>query len=124
MRPGGGASIGFHVRHLVGALDRLFTYARGEGLSASQLAALKQEGDPGTPPADAQALTAALATATARAIDQLRATDPSTLLDPRSVGRQRMPSTVIGLLAHGGEHAARHAGQALTLRRVVLNAGY
>ena len=30
-RPGGGASIGFHVRHLMGALDRLFTYARGEG---------------------------------------------------------------------------------------------
>ena len=31
-RPGGAASIGFHVRHLGGALDRLFTYARGEGL--------------------------------------------------------------------------------------------
>ena len=26
-RPGGGASVGFHVRHLMGALDRLFTYA-------------------------------------------------------------------------------------------------
>lgn len=121
-RPGGGASIGFHVRHLMGALDRLFTYARGEALTVAQLDALKLEGDPGTPPADAVDLAAALADAIARAIDQLRATDPSGLLDPRSVGRRQMPSTVIGLLAHGGEHAARHAGQAVTLRRVVLGA--
>ena len=27
-RPGGAASIGFHVRHAGGALDRLLTYAR------------------------------------------------------------------------------------------------
>lgn len=121
-RPGGGASIGFHVRHLMGALDRLFTYARGEALTVAQLDALKLEGDPGTLPADAVDLAAALADAIARAIDQLRATDPSALLDPRSVGRRQMPSTVIGLLAHGGEHAARHAGQAVTLRRVVLGA--
>jgi hypothetical protein len=32
-RPGGAASIGFHIRHTGGALDRLFTYARGEPLS-------------------------------------------------------------------------------------------
>ena len=38
-RPGGAASIGFHVRHRGGALDRLFTYARGEALSDAQQAA-------------------------------------------------------------------------------------
>ena len=27
-RPGGAASVGFHVRHAGGSLDRLFTYAR------------------------------------------------------------------------------------------------
>jgi len=116
-RPGGGASIGFHVRHLMGALDRLFTYARGEGLTADQLRALKAEGDPGVPPADTATLLAELAGATSRAINQLRATDPSTLLEPRTVGRQQLPSTVLGLLVHGGEHSARHAGQAMTLRR-------
>jgi len=121
-RPGRGASIGFHVRHLMGALDRLFTYARGEALSADQLIALKHEGEPGSPPADAALLVAELAVAARRALDQLRATDPATLLHPREVGRRHMPSTVIGLLAHGGEHSARHAGQALTLRRVVLSA--
>src|ERR1041385_573160 len=41
LRPGGAASIGFHVRHLGGALDRLFTYARGEQLSEAQRMALK-----------------------------------------------------------------------------------
>jgi len=121
-RPGGGASVGFHIRHLIGALDRLFTYARGEALTADQLSALKRESDPGTPPADAAALMAALAAATARAIDQLRATDATILLEPRDVGRQHVPSTVLGLLVHGGEHSARHAGQALTLRRVVQSA--
>ncbi|MBK5295656.1 MAG: DinB family protein [Vicinamibacteria bacterium] len=121
-RPGGGASIGFHVRHLIGALDRLFSYARGQGLTADQLRALKTEGDPGVPPADAETLTAELVEATSRALDQVRATDPSTLLEPRTVGRQRVPSTVLGLLVHGGEHSARHAGQAITLKRVVLGA--
>ena len=120
-RPGSGASVGFHIRHLIGALDRLFTYARAEELSVAQLSALRAERDPGTPPADAMALTAALAAGTASAIDQLRATDAKTLLDARDVGRQHVPSTVLGLLVHGGEHSARHAGQALTLRRVVLD---
>lgn len=123
VRPGGGASVGFHVRHLMGALDRLFTYARGDMLSAGQLNALKHEGDAGSPPASAATLTAELSVAIARAIDQLRATDPATLLDPRDVGRQHLPSTILGLLVHGGEHSARHAGQAITLRRVVLGAG-
>jgi hypothetical protein len=35
-RPAGAASAGFHVRHLGGALDRLFTYARGERLTEAQ----------------------------------------------------------------------------------------
>src|SRR5580765_5488888 len=29
-RPGGVASAAFHVRHIPGVIDRLFTYARGE----------------------------------------------------------------------------------------------
>ncbi len=121
-RPVGGASVGFHVRHLMGALDRLFTYARGDTLTAGQLNALKAERDAASPPADAATLTAELAVAVARAVDQLRATDPATLLDRREVGRQLLPQTVFGLLVHGGEHSARHAGQAITLRRVVLGA--
>src|SRR5262245_60452845 len=49
-RPGGAASIGFHIRHTGGALDRLLTYARGEALSAPQLLFLAGEDKPGDPP--------------------------------------------------------------------------
>ncbi len=122
-RPGGGASVGFHVRHLIGALDRIFTYARGEALSAGQMAVLASEAEPGTPPADAAVLLAELDAAVARALDQVRSAGPGSLLEPRGVGRRQLPSTVLGLLVHGGEHSARHAGQALTLARVVQATG-
>src|ERR1700754_317647 len=46
-RPAGVASPGFHLRHLTGVLDRLFTYARGSTLSAEQLEYLAGEGKPG-----------------------------------------------------------------------------
>ena len=45
-RPGGVASAAFHVRHITGVIDRLFTYARGQLLSAEQLAAIRLEGSP------------------------------------------------------------------------------
>src|SRR5206468_4822340 len=40
------ASPGFHLQHLTGVLDRLFTYAKGEGLSIEQLNYLAAEGKP------------------------------------------------------------------------------
>ncbi|MEO7157164.1 MAG: DinB family protein, partial [Vicinamibacterales bacterium] len=48
-RPAGMASAAFHVRHITGVIDRLFTYARGEALSPEQLAAIKLEGGPLAP---------------------------------------------------------------------------
>ena len=56
--PGGAASVGFHVRHLGGALDRLFTYARGEALTDEQKQFSRREGVPGEPPATIHALIA------------------------------------------------------------------
>ena len=47
-RPNGAASAGYHVRHAAGSLDRLFTYARDEQLSADQMAAFRSEGEPDT----------------------------------------------------------------------------
>jgi uncharacterized damage-inducible protein DinB len=122
-RPGGAASVGFHVRHLAGALDRLFTYARGEPLSDEQRRRIPVEGLPGAPPAGTAELLADLDAIVARALDQVRATPDSTLLDARGVGRQQLPSTVIGLLFHGAEHATRHAGQAITTARIVRGDG-
>src|SRR5476651_2310401 len=43
-RPAGVASAAFHVRHIAGVIDRLFTYARGHALSTEQLAAIQFEG--------------------------------------------------------------------------------
>ena len=57
-----------------------------------------------------------------RALAQVRATDPSTLLDAREVGRARLPSTVVGLLFHAAEHTQRHVGQLVTTAKVVRGA--
>lgn len=113
-RPGGAASVGFHVRHAGGALDRLFTYARGEALSDAQRAALKSEGEPGDPPAALQTLVAEASRIIDTAMEQLRATSRDSLLDHRKIGRAGLPTTVLGLLFHAAEHTTRHVGQALT----------
>ena len=117
-RVGDAPSVGFHVRHLAGALDRLYTYARGEVLSPPQRAALAREASPGDALPPAAALLAELDQTIERAIAQLRDTDVASLLEGRGVGRQQLPSTVLGLLVHGAEHAARHAGQAITTARM------
>src|SRR5215212_12240693 len=44
-RPAGVASAAFHVRHISGVIDRLFTYARGKALSTEQRAAIQSEGE-------------------------------------------------------------------------------
>jgi hypothetical protein len=118
-RPGGAASVGFHVRHAAGSLDRLFTYARGEGLSEPQRAFLAAEGEPGSPPAQAAALASAFEQQVGRALAQLRGTRESTLLETRGVGRLQLPSTVLGLLFHAAEHTQRHVGQIVTTARIV-----
>lgn len=119
MRPGGAASVGFHLRHVVGSLDRLLTYARGEALREPQLSFLRREGEPGEPPEPAGRLLAETDAAIERALEVLRSTPRDSLLEARHVGRQRLPSTVIGLLFHAAEHTQRHAGQVITTAKVV-----
>ena len=112
-RPGGAAPVGFHLRHVAGSTDRLFTYARGQGLDDAQRAALAAEQDPGDPPPSAEDLIAGLRSAVEAAIDILRQSDPDTATEPRPVGRAGLPSTVLGLFFHAAEHAQRHSGQAI-----------
>ncbi|NUO64637.1 MAG: DinB family protein [Gemmatimonadaceae bacterium] len=120
-RPSGAAPAGFHARHAMGSLDRLFTYARGEQLSREQLATLAAEKEP-DPSLDAARLVGAFDLAVERALAQLRATGERTLLEPREVGRGRLPSTVLGLLFHATEHTQRHVGQLVTTTLVVRGA--
>jgi hypothetical protein len=117
-RPAGVASAAFHVRHIAGVIDRLFTYARGDALSEEQFAALRSEGaELGA--SDKAAVLAALSARVDLAIVELRQVDPATLGEFRAVGRARLPSTVIGCLVHGAEHAMRHVGQLSVTTRIV-----
>ena len=118
-KPGGAASAGFHLRHIAGVTDRLFTYARGEGLDEAQLAALRAESEPGEPPEEAEALVEGMRAAIDRAVDQLREVREDTLLLDRKVGRKGLPSNVLGLLFHAAEHAQRHTGQLIVTARVL-----
>jgi len=118
-RPNGAASIGFHARHAAGSLDRLLTYARGELLSPAQMAALAVEETPDLASDAAATLAAGFDAAVERALAQLRETRESTLLEPRGVGRARLPSTVLGLLFHAAEHTQRHVGQLVTTGKVI-----
>ncbi|HET7463821.1 MAG TPA: DinB family protein [Longimicrobium sp.] len=121
-RPGGGASAGFHALHLAGSLDRLFTYARGESLSDEQFAALSREQAPGDPPPTARELVHVVETQVEQALAQLRATDESSLLEFRGVGRKQLPSNVLGLLFHAAEHTQRHVGQVITTAMIARSA--
>ena len=121
VRPGGAASIGFHVKHLGGALDRLFTYARDERLSDAQKVALRSEGEPGTPPASLVDLVNEVSAQIDRALDQLRRTSRDQLLEHRGIGRAQLPSNVLGVLFHAAEHSTRHAGQVITTAKILAN---
>ncbi|MCM2256513.1 MAG: DinB family protein [Vicinamibacteria bacterium] len=116
-QPGTAATAAFHLRHIAGATDRLLTYARGETLTAAQVQALRTEKDDAT--SDPALLGAEVARVLDAALAQLRATPRETLLEPRSVGRAGLPSTVIGLVFHAAEHAQRHAGQLATTLRAI-----
>ena len=119
--PGGAASVGFHARHLAGALDRLYSYARGQALSEAQIAYMKAEGVPGDPAADGPALVNLVKVGVDAALGQLRSTSVSELAEARAVGRKQLPTTVLGLLFHGAEHCTRHAGQIITTAKIVRN---
>ena len=120
-RPGGAAAIGYHVRHAAGSLDRLFTYARGESLSPEQMSAFKAEGEPDMQEGAAARLVEHFYRAVEAALEQLRRADTSTLLDFRGVGRAQLPSTMLGLLFHGAEHAQRHMGQMVTTVKITTS---
>lgn len=118
-RPGGAASIGFHLQHIAGSLDRLFTYARGGPLAPEQIAAMKLEGIAGTPPASAGELLEGLSAAVERALQALPTIPAGTVLDLRAVGRAQLPSSVLGLIFHAAEHAQRHTGQVITTAMIL-----
>jgi len=122
-RPGGAASIGFHLKHLAGSLDRLLTYAGGRQLNPAQRQALADEALSSDPAARPETLVRAAQSAIDRALNQVRTTPLCTLDEARDVGRDSLPSTVLGLLFHAAEHAQRHSAQIITTARIIMGSG-
>ena len=121
-RPAGVASPGFHLQHLAGVLDRLFTYARGQGLSPEQFDYLRQEGSARSTPITIGGMVTHFNDQIQKCLRQLESTDETSLLLSIGVGRKKLPSNVLGLLFHAAEHTQRHTGQLIVTVRI-LNAG-
>jgi uncharacterized damage-inducible protein DinB len=119
LSPGGAASIGFHLMHLAGSTDRLFTYARGDGLSDAQRAALAAERALTEARPGMDDLVSAWQETVQQSLRQLAETPDHQLDEPRGVGRMALPSNVRGLLFHAAEHATRHVGQIITTAKIV-----
>jgi uncharacterized damage-inducible protein DinB len=117
--PVGMASPGFHLQHLAGVLDRLFTYARGEALTEHQLHKLSLEGQMPEIGYSVNTLLEIFNRQVDDAIGQLSSTDELILTDKRGVGRAQLPSTVIGLYTHAAEHVMRHTGQLLVTVKIL-----
>jgi uncharacterized damage-inducible protein DinB len=115
-KPAGVAPVGFHLKHITGVVDRLFTYARAESLRAEQLSYLSaEESHTGS----AKELVQIFHRQVEQALSQLRNTSADSLIDPRGIGRKQIPTTVIGLLFHAAEHCQRHLGQLLVTAKMV-----
>jgi hypothetical protein len=115
-KPVGLASPGFHLQHLIGVIDRLFTYAKGGRLNERQLEQLSNEGEPGS---SVFYLLDTFNMQVDDALLQLAGTDETMLTETREVGRAKLPSTVIGLYVHAAEHTMRHTGQLLVTVKIL-----
>ena len=118
-RPGGAASLAFHLQHLTGVLDRMFTYAEGKPLNDEQLNWLNAEEKTGD--FTVQQLVGIFDRQIEISLQKLKIIDIKTLTEPRGVGRKQLPSTVFGLLIHAAEHTQRHVGQLLVTVKVLVD---
>jgi uncharacterized damage-inducible protein DinB len=118
-QPAGVASVAFHLQHIPGVLDRLFSYSNGSSITNTQLKYLSEEGleDPSI---KKETLLAKLSEKINQSLEHLKSVDPSTILQERTVGRKKLPSTVLGLLFHAAEHTMRHTGQLLVTARILM----
>lgn len=109
-------SLGFHLRHIAGSVDRLTSYLMQRALTDDQLAFLHAEAEPG---ATLEELLAAIDQTFQQSERELRTIQPSQIHEPRGIGRKQLPTTVLGLVVHIAEHTQRHLGQAITTANLV-----
>jgi len=118
-RPAAVASPGFHLQHLSGVLDRVFTYAKAATLCSEQLEQLHAEDVSPQIDLSVASLLHRFDQQVEKALTQLKETDEKILSEFRGVGRKLLPSTVIGLLVHGAEHTMRHLGQLMVTVKIL-----
>lgn len=112
-KPANVASPAFHLQHLTGVLDRLFTYARSQPLNAAQLHSLSIEGSQKETLSSVNELIESFNKQVDVSINELKIINADTLTDSRTIGRKLIPTTLIGLYVHAAEHTMRHIGQLL-----------
>jgi uncharacterized damage-inducible protein DinB len=118
-QPHGLPSIAFLLRHIVGSVDRILTYAEGGQLSAEQLATLKSEKDEeGKRETLAESLAAVEASLN-NAAERIRVLATGDLNTLRAVGRKQLPTSLGGALIHVADHTQRHVGQVVTTAKVL-----
>ena len=118
--PNGVASVAFHLQHLSGVLDRLFTYANNLILNEDQLELLALESD-ATQYLTAKGLLTRFNNQVNKSLTQLKNIEEKTLLEPRGIGRKQIPTNQLGLLFHAAEHTQRHVGQLLVTIKILKN---
>ncbi len=115
-RPYDLSPIGFHIRHIAGAMDRLLTYAEEREISEEQLAVLRAELTDTLP---LVTLLEMLNTTLGESRRRIEAFDGATLADTRHIGRARIATPLGTLLAHIAEHTQRHMGQIATTAKLL-----
>ena len=119
-KPNGAPSVGFHLLHIAGSIDRLLTYARGEKLTDEQFAELHAEAEINYS-ANVAVITQKAIEWIEKAIREISLTPVEFLFEKRTVGRERLPTNVFGLLFHIAEHTQRHVGQIVATAKIVGN---
>lgn len=118
MKLNGAPSVGFHMLHIAGSIDRLLTYARGENLNQEQFNFLSAETDSSQTANTAEVLQLTKQSFHA-ALETIKKTSDEILFEPRTVGRMKLPTNVFGLLFHIAEHTQRHTGQIIATAKIV-----
>ena len=116
-RNGNVASVGFHIRHITGSVDRLITYAIGKQMSGAQAQDLREEHNESGPGRDK--LLGDLEDQFFRSAGIVREMNPAAFPEIREIGRKRIPVPLGVLLVHISEHTQRHVGAAIVTTKTV-----
>ncbi|HXG85671.1 MAG TPA: DinB family protein [Pyrinomonadaceae bacterium] len=117
-KPNGAPSVGFHLLHIAGSIDRLLTYCRDKTLNEKQFAELAEETKVNDS-VDAETLARNALEKVGETIRVIGSTSEESLFEKRAVGRKRLPTNVFGLLFHIAEHTQRHVGQIVATAKIV-----